>query len=74
MSWGHAVSNDLIPTENICPLALSEQGEMRRSPSGSAVIDFADTRRFWEGTMSAPMVAIYTGHREEREAGQTCGR
>jgi fructan beta-fructosidase len=62
MSWGHAVSSDLVHWKHL-PLALSEQGEVMMF-SGSAVIDFANTSGFGENGQP-PMVAIYTGHREE---------
>jgi sucrose-6-phosphate hydrolase SacC (GH32 family) len=63
MSWGHAVSSDLVHWKHL-PLALSEQGEIMIF-SGSAVIDFANTSGFGRDDQP-PMVAIYTGHREER--------
>jgi fructan beta-fructosidase len=64
MSWGHAVSNDLVHWKHL-PLALSEQGEIMMF-SGSAVIDFANTSGFGKDGQP-PIVAIYTGHREETE-------
>ena len=63
MSWGHAVSSDLVYWKHL-PLALSEQGEIMIF-SGSAVIDFTNTSGFGRDDQP-PMVAIYTGHREER--------
>jgi sucrose-6-phosphate hydrolase SacC (GH32 family) len=63
MSWGHAVSSDLVHWKHL-PLALSEQGKIMIF-SGSAVIDFANTSGFGRDDQP-PMVAIYTGHREER--------
>jgi fructan beta-fructosidase len=62
MSWGHAVSNDLVQWRHL-PLALAEQGEIMMF-SGSAVIDFANTSGFGKND-HPPMIAIYTGHREE---------
>jgi fructan beta-fructosidase len=62
MSWGHAVSSDLIQWRHL-PLALAEQGEIMMF-SGSAVIDFANTSGFGKDGQP-PMVAIYTGHREQ---------
>jgi fructan beta-fructosidase len=61
MSWGHAVSSDLVHWKHL-PVALSEEGELRIY-SGSAVVDFANSSGF--GTNGYPLVAIYTGHREE---------
>ena len=62
MSWGHAVSNDLVEWRHL-PLALAEQGEIMMF-SGSAVIDFANTSGFGKDGQP-PMIAIYTGHREQ---------
>jgi fructan beta-fructosidase len=62
MSWGHAVSNDLVQWRHL-PLALAEQGDIMMF-SGSAVVDFANTSGFGKDG-HPPMVAIYTGHREE---------
>lgn len=62
MSWGHAVSNDLLHWKHL-PVALSEQGEFSIY-SGSAVIDYANTSGFGNDGQP-PMVAIYTGHRDE---------
>ena len=64
MSWGHAVSRDLVRWEHL-PLALAEEdGAMIFS--GSAVVDWKNTGGFGEGG-KAPLVAIYTGHREGRQ-------
>ena len=59
MSWGHAVSTDLVHWQHL-PIALhDEYGVM--AFSGSAVVDEANTSGFGiEG--KPPMVAIYTGH------------
>ncbi|MER6184200.1 GH32 C-terminal domain-containing protein [Streptomyces sp. NPDC001652] len=59
MSWGHAVSTDLVHWKQL-PLALShDDNEMVFS--GSAVIDRDNTTGF--GTKKNPaMVAIYTSH------------
>jgi fructan beta-fructosidase len=58
MSWGHAVSGDLVHWIHL-PVALAEEGNLRIY-SGSAVVDFDNSSGF--GTNS--LVAIYTGHRE----------
>ena len=58
MSWGHAVSRDLVHWKHL-PVALAEEGNLRIY-SGSAVVDFDNSSGF--GTNS--LVAIYTGHRE----------
>ncbi|MFJ8629558.1 GH32 C-terminal domain-containing protein [Streptomyces sp. NPDC093568] len=57
MSWGHAVSKDLVHWEEL-PLALSHDDE-EMVFSGSAVVDWDNTTGF--GTKrNPPMVAIYT--------------
>lgn len=59
MSWGHAVSKNLVNWEHL-PIALYEEyGVM--AFSGSAVADLENTSQF--GTREKPpLVAIYTGH------------
>jgi sucrose-6-phosphate hydrolase SacC (GH32 family) len=60
MSWGHAVSSDLVHWEHL-PVAIPEQDGIMAF-SGSAVIDWDNTSGF--GTDEHPaMVAIYTGFR-----------
>jgi fructan beta-fructosidase len=66
MSWGHALSSDLVHWKHL-PVALAEQGDLRIY-SGSAVVDSANTSGF--GTEDPPLVAIYTGHREESSTNQ----
>ena len=64
MSWGHAVSRDLLAWEHL-PVAIPEKDGIMAF-SGSALVDHANTSGF--GTKdSPPMVAIYTGHREGRQ-------
>ncbi|MFF4017351.1 GH32 C-terminal domain-containing protein [Streptomyces sp. NPDC001843] len=59
MSWGHAVSTDLVHWKQL-PLALSyDDNEMVFS--GSAVVDWDNTTGFGTKT-NPPMVAIYTSH------------
>ena len=64
MSWGHAVSRDLVRWEHL-PVALDE-GDGVMIFSGSAVVDWKNTSGFGVGG-KPPMVAIYTGHREGRQ-------
>ncbi|MGW0710542.1 GH32 C-terminal domain-containing protein [Streptomyces sp. NPDC002643] len=57
MSWGHAVSRDLVHWEEL-PLALSHDDE-EMVFSGGAVVDWGNTTGF--GTQeNPPMVAVYT--------------
>ncbi|MEO1528086.1 MAG: glycoside hydrolase family 32 protein [Planctomycetota bacterium] len=65
MSWGHAVSRDLVHWEHL-PLALAEEdGTMIFS--GCAVVDWKNTSGFGRGGIP-PMVAIYTGHRSNNQS------
>lgn len=59
MSWGHAVSRDLVHWEHL-PLALAEADGVMIF-SGSAVIDWKNTTGFGQDG-KPPLVAIYTGH------------
>ncbi len=64
MSWGHAVSRDLVRWEHL-PLALAEEDGIMIF-SGSAVVDWKNTSGFGVDNQP-PLVAIYTGHREGRQ-------
>jgi fructan beta-fructosidase len=64
MSWGHAVSRDLVRWEHL-PLALPEADGIMIF-SGSAVVDWKNTSELGAGD-KPPLVAIYTGHREGRQ-------
>jgi fructan beta-fructosidase len=59
MSWGHAVSRDLVRWEHL-PLALAEENDVMIF-SGSAVVDWKNTSGFGKDG-KPPLVAIYTGH------------
>ncbi len=59
MSWGHAVSEDLLHWKHL-PIALHDEYDVMAF-SGSAIFDRANSSGF--GTPSQPpLVAIYTGH------------
>ena len=59
MSWGHAVSKDLVRWEHL-PIALYEENDVMIF-SGSAVVDWKNTSGFGRDG-KPPLVAIYTGH------------
>ena len=62
MSWGHAVSEDLISWEEL-PVAIPDDAT-HAIFSGSAVVDYFNTTGF--GTLeNPPMVAIYTSHKHD---------
>ena len=62
MSWGHAVSRDLVHWQHL-PVAIPEEGD-EAIFSGSAVVDHKNTSGF--GTRrNPPMVAIYTSARPD---------
>ena len=64
MSWGHAVSRDLVHWQH-WPVALWETDEVMIF-SGSAVLDVYNTSGL--GTLdNPPLVAIYTGHYKTME-------
>ena len=63
MSWGHAVSKDLVHWEHL-PIALREENNVMIF-SGSAVVDWKNTSGFGiDG--KPPLVAIYTGNHTDR--------
>ena len=64
MSWGHAVSRDLVRWEHL-PLALAEEDGIMIF-SGSAVVDWKNTSGFGKDAQP-PLVAIYTGHRDKHQ-------
>jgi fructan beta-fructosidase len=59
MSWGHAVSKDLVRWEHL-PIALYEENDVMIF-SGSTVVDWKNTSSFGKNG-KPPMIAIYTGH------------
>ncbi len=60
MSWGHAVSPDMVHWKHL-PLALPESEDVMIF-SGSAVVDWKNSSGFGQGG-KPPLVAIYTGYR-----------
>jgi fructan beta-fructosidase len=63
MSWGHAVSADLVHWTNLPVALLEENGIMIFS--GSAVVDWNNTTGFGSAG-KPPLIAIYTGHYTEK--------
>lgn len=59
MSWGHAVSPDLVHWQHL-PVALHVERDIMAF-SGSAVVDQANTSGFGVDG-KPPLIAIYTGH------------
>lgn len=59
MSWGHAVSADLLRWKEL-PVALPYAAGVMAF-SGSAVVDWANTSGFAAGE-NPPLVAVFTGH------------
>jgi fructan beta-fructosidase len=65
MSWGHAVSPNLVHWEHL-PVAIPEANGVMAF-SGSAVVDWNNTSGFGRDG-KPPLVAIYTGHRETNQS------
>jgi fructan beta-fructosidase len=63
MSWGHAVSRDLLHWEHL-PIALREEDGIMVF-SGSAVVDRTNSSGLCGGRPC--LVAIYTGHTKDRQ-------
>ncbi len=64
MSWGHAVSRDLVRWEHL-PVALREEGGIMIF-SGSSVYDAKNTSGLGRPD-APPMVAVYTGHGHDKQ-------
>jgi sucrose-6-phosphate hydrolase SacC (GH32 family) len=67
MSWGHAVSTDLLNWQEL-PVAIPED-ERVSIYSGSVVVDWHNSSGFGDGA-KPPLVAIYTGCLRRPEGGQ----
>ena len=67
MSWGHAVSRDLMHWEHL-PVALREENGIMIF-SGSAAVDWKNTSGLCkaEGGDPSCLVAIYTGHGHDKQ-------
>jgi fructan beta-fructosidase len=65
MSWGHAVSPDLVHWRHL-PVAIPEENGVMAF-SGSAVVDWNNTSGFGRAG-EPPLVAIYAGHREKNQS------
>ena len=60
MSWGHAVSRDLVSWKHL-PVAIAEEGNTMIF-SGSCVVDKNNTAGFATKPGQVAMIAIYTAH------------
>jgi fructan beta-fructosidase len=67
MSWGHAVSPDLVNWQEL-PVAIAED-ERASIFSGSVVVDTHNSSGLGDG-LAPPLVAIYTGCLRRNEGGQ----
>jgi fructan beta-fructosidase len=65
MSWGHAVSRDLLRWEHL-PLAMREEDGVMIF-SGSAVVDGSNTSGLCGASGRSCLVAIYTGHTGKKQ-------
>jgi fructan beta-fructosidase len=67
MTWGHAISSDLVHWQDLPPALKEENGIMMFS--GSAVVDEHNTSGLCAGKSGdrSCLVAIYTGHTAQRQ-------
>jgi fructan beta-fructosidase len=68
MSWGHAVSKDLVYWEHL-PLAIPEDNGVMIF-SGCVVVDYNNSSGFAGNSGKIPMVAVYTGFEEGKNQSQ----
>ena len=68
MSWGHAISKDLVHWQHL-PVAIPEEKDTMIF-SGSCVVDYNNTSGFAKQTGEVPLVAVYTGHIEGKNQSQ----
>jgi len=69
MSWGHAISKDLVHWEQL-PVAIPETDSMMIF-SGCSVVDELNTSGFGKNGIP-PLVAIFTGHYQKRKNQAQC--
>ncbi|WP_253718188.1 glycoside hydrolase family 32 protein [Sphingomonas sp. AP4-R1] len=69
MSWGHAVSRDLVTWEEL-PVAMAER-EREMIFSGSIVVDRDNVSGFGDGN-EPPLLAFYTGFDAEADIQRQC--
>lgn len=69
MSWGHAVSRDLLTWEEL-PVAIAECDEYMIF-SGSCVVDWANTSGLGDGSIP-PLIALYTSHAQAGDGQAQC--
>jgi fructan beta-fructosidase len=62
MSWGHAISKDLVYWQHL-PVAIPEEKDTMIF-SGTCVSDIQNTSAFADKPGQIPLIAIYTGHIE----------
>jgi len=68
MTWAHAVSKDLIHWKHL-PIAIAEEKDTMIF-SGTCVADKNNTSGFAKKPGQIPMVAVYTGHIENKNQSQ----
>ncbi|MEJ2538331.1 MAG: glycoside hydrolase family 32 protein, partial [Calditrichia bacterium] len=64
MSWGHAISSDLMHWKHL-PIAIREEDDIMIF-SGSAVYDRENSTGLANGT-TGPLIAIFTGHDNKQQ-------
>ena len=68
MTWAHAVSKDLVHWKHL-PIAIAEEKDTMIF-SGTCVVDKNNTSGFGKIPGQTPMVAVYTGHIENKNQSQ----
>lgn len=66
MTWGHAISKDLVHWQHL-PIAIKEENGIMIF-SGTCVVDNNNTSGFAKPGGPVPMVAIYTGHTDTNQS------